>query len=191
MSTPVPADQVPVYSQPVAVAAPMPVPAAFLSPPPAVAPAPVVEQPTAPQPAPLPQIQAVQSIEPSVQIPEGGYARRIVRVPLPQLHLEGMAEPWIEMRNPGLMSTEALEQIGKGLQGIRVAEGEEPTAEDEGVIYETVAQLLRRWCMWDGSSVEDTPSMLPEIPTAALLRRVPLVVVRQIVRAFQELQDPQ
>jgi len=59
------------------------------------------------------------------------------------------------------------------------------------VIYETVAKLLRRWSMGDGSSDADTPPMLPEFPDAGLLRKAPLGVVRQIVRVFRELQDPQ
>jgi hypothetical protein len=179
----------PAYPTPQAAPA-QPVPLAFLAPPPASV-QPIPEQPVpAVQPQPLPQIQAVESLAPSVKIPEGGYAQRIVRVPMPQFQLEGLPEPWVEMRNPGLMATSSLDEMGNGLRGIKVGEDGEPTAGDTQVVLATMVRLLRRWCMWDATSEEDVPPLLPETITADMVQRAPLGVIKAIGAAFMELQDP-
>ena len=180
----------PAYPMPQAAPA-QPVPLAFLAPPPADVQV-IPEQPApAVQPQPLPQIQAVASVAPSVQIPEGGYARRITTIRLPQFHLEGLPEPWIEMRNPGLMSSSAIDEISKGLRGVAVGDDGEPTEADAEIIKTTMLKLLRRWCIWDARSEADVPPLLPETPTVELLSYAPLGVIGAIGAAFRELQDPQ
>ncbi len=187
MSIPVPpADQTPAYPAP--QPAPAPVPPAFLGA--SAAPQPVYEQPPAPAPQPLPQIHAVEVVAPSVQVPEGGYAQRVVRIPLPQFALPGLPIPWIEMRNPGLMAPESIDEISKGLRGISVDEGADPSAADAEVIMATMIKLLRRWCIWDARSEADVPPLLPETPSRELLSWAPLGVIGAIGQAFRELQDP-
>jgi len=182
----------PDYPQPAAAAAAQPVPTAFLAP---AAGQPVYEQPYMPhpqaQPQPLPQIQAVQSVAPSVQVPEGGYAQRITTIKLPQFHLQGLPEPWIEMRNPGLMASETIDEISRGLRGISVGDDGEPTAADAEVIKTTMLKVLRRWCIWDARSEADVPPLLPATPTVEGLSYAPLGVIGAIGAAFRELQNPQ
>jgi hypothetical protein len=165
---------------PVYPPAPQPVPATFVPQPvPSAAPAAPV----------LPQLADQQAT--AVQIPEGGYAQRIVRIPLPQFHLAEVPAPWVEMRNPGLMAQEALEEIGHGLTGVTIGPDGQPSEADSELVLATMARLLRRWCMWDASSEDDVPPLLPETVTVESLRKAPLGVFRAIGAAFVELQNPQ
>lgn len=158
-----------------------PVPGTFLPQPPV--PLPVYEQ--------IPQIADQQALA-STQIPPGGYAQRITHIPLPQFALEGLPEPWIEMRNPGLMAPETLKEIGKGLSGIAVGPDGEPDDEaGEAAVWATMARLLRRWCMWDATNEDAVPPLLDETVTVELLNKAPMGVMKAITAAFKELQNPQ
>lgn len=160
---------------------PMPVPSTFQAQPPV--PLPAYEQP------PVPQLADQANAAP--QIPEGGYAQRIVRIPLPQFRLEGLPEPWVEMRNTGMMSQDALDELGQGLQGVAIGADGKPAEGDVSTVMATLTKLIRRWCMWDGSSDDDVPPMLPEQVDVASLRRAPVGVLKTIMKATQELSDPQ
>lgn len=165
---------------PVVQPVPQPVPPTFQPQPPV--PLPAYEQPaqTAPQ-APA-----------AVRIPEGGYALRVVRVPLPEFALAGLPEPWVEMRNPGLMSQEALEGMMEEMRAVKIGDDGEPTdVADVNRIFGQVLKLVRDWCMWDGGSDEDVPPLLPKPTTLAVLRRAPAGALKKIMETFQELQNPQ
>ena len=130
---------VPTYLPPETITAPVPeqpaqeVPATFLPQPPV--PLPVYEQ--------VPQI-ADQAAVASVQVPEGGYAQRFVKIPLPQLHIEGVQAPWIELRNPGLMAPDVFDEMSKGLAGVTENEAGEPLERDQGVI-DAYRQITAAW----------------------------------------------
>ena len=139
----------------------------------------------------VPQIVDQEAVT-SVQVPQGGYAQRITRLPLPELALPGLPEPWMEIRNPGLLSQSTIEELGQGLRGVTTGDDGQPTGEvDSQLIIATMAKLLRRWCMWDATSDEDVPPLLPETITLEDLNKAPLVALKSIVRAFREFQDPQ
>jgi hypothetical protein len=157
-----------------------PVPAAFDAQPPAP---PVV------QPTPLPQLADQQAT--AVQIPEGGYASRWTRIPLPQFALPGLPEPWIEIRNPGMMPQTALDEIAAALTAVEVGPNGEPLARDNDKVYDQLLKLIRGWCMWDAMSDADVPPLLPTPTDAAMLRRAPSGALAQVFRAFAELQNPQ
>lgn len=157
-----------------------PVPGTFLPQPPV--PLPVYEQ--------IPQIADQQAVA-SVQIPTGGYAQRVTRIPLPQFALEGLPEPWVEIRNPGLMAPEILEEIGKGLSGVKPDADGEPSVDDEQLVWTTMIRLMRGWCMWDATSEDDVPPLLDSKVTVGLLRKAPMGVIKALMKAFQELQNPQ
>jgi hypothetical protein len=152
-----------------------------------------------PQPAvPLPAYEqqgipqaADQEAVTSVQVPVGGYAKRIVRLPMPQFALPGLPDLWIEIRNPGLLAQSTIEEMQQGLRGVTVDEAGEPGEADSKLILETMSSLLRRWCMWDATSDDDIPPLLPETVTVADLSRAPLGVLGEIGKAFRELQNPQ
>lgn len=189
MSTPAPSPngQPPTYPGPGPAAAfPPPVEAGNGEIPSTFQPQPPVPLPAYEQPAAVPQLADQANAAP--QVPEGGYASRIVRISLPQFHLQGLPEPWVEMRNPGMMSQDALEAIGRGLQGQQSDADAEP---DPDVIMGTLAQLVRRWCMWDGTSEDDMPPMLPEQVDVASLRRAPVGVLKHVMQTVKELSDPQ
>jgi hypothetical protein len=157
------------------------------------APAPATFQPAAPvpQPAPaLPQLADQQAA--SVQIPTGGYASRVVRIPLPAFALPGVPLPWVEMRNPGMMAQAALDEIQAGMQAVQVGPDGEPVAgADTAAIFEQLQRLMRAWCMWDATSDDDVPPLLPDPASADILRKAPSGVLIEVMRAFQELQNPQ
>lgn len=161
------------------------------------APVPPTFQPQPPVPLPayeqqnMPQI-ADQAAITSVQVPQGGYAQRITRIPMDEFRLEGQPELWVEMRNPGLLAPDTIEEITKGLSGVTVDDKGEPTTSgDTRVILETMGRLLRRWCMWDATSDDDQPPMLPEAVTVEMLGKAPIGVLGALGKAFRELQNPQ
>jgi hypothetical protein len=139
----------------------------------------------------VPQILDQEAVT-SVQVPKGGYAQRITRIPLPELALPGLPEPWLEIRNPGLLSQSTIEELSQGLRGVTTGNGGQPTGEaDSQLIMATMAKLLRRWCMWDATSDDAIPPLLPETITLENLNKAPLVALKSITRGFRELQDPQ
>lgn len=159
---------------------PQPVPAAFDAQPPAAIPA---------APAPIPQLADQQAT--AVQIPEGGYASRWTRIPLPQFALPGLPEPWVEIRNPGMMPQQKLDEISAALTRVETGPDGQPLARDTDVIFDQLLQLIRAWCMWDATSDADTPPLLPPPADAATLRRAPSGALVHVFRAFMELQNPQ
>lgn len=164
------------------VPGPQPVPATFQPQPPV--PLPVYEQPAA---APAPD-QAAPAI------PEGGYARRFVDIPLPELNLPGI-ECSVRMRNPGMMSQGAFEEIMNALDGVKIGEdGTEAAdvAEQLPVMQAQVLKLIASWVVWDAESAEDVPPLLPSPPRSVDdLKRAPMAVMNAVMAAFKELQDPQ
>lgn len=164
---------------------PAAVPPTFQAQPPV--PLPVYEQPTVPQ-------LADQSNAAS-QLPEGAYAQRFVDIPLPELALPGI-DCWVRMRNPGMMSQGAFEEITGAIQGIQVGGDGAPTEEDATkqlpLMQAQMVKLIASWRVWDAESAEDIPPLLPSPPrTAEDLKRAPLQVLKAVMGAFQELRDPQ
>jgi hypothetical protein len=184
--------------QPTPVYPPVPQPTPAPIPGPQPQPTPPVPQPVpatfTPQPlppaaptAPLPQLADQQAT--TVQVPPGGYASRFVRIPLQEFALPGVPEPWVEIRNPGMMAQEALDEIVAGFRAVRVGPDGEP---DQTAVYQQLLHLIRSWCMWDARSDDDRPPMLPTNPTdIATLRRAPGGALLKVFTAFQELQNPQ
>jgi hypothetical protein len=159
-------------------------------------PAPMVPAAFQPQPpVPLPTYEQVPQLADqqatSVQIPEGGYASRWTRIPLPKVALPGVPEPWVEIRNPGMMAQDALDEIATALTSVEVGSNGEPVARDSGKIYEQLLKLIRGWCMWDAWSDAEVPPLLPAPTDAAVLRRAPSGALAQVFKAFAELQNPQ
>lgn len=159
--------------------------------PPTFQPQPPVPLPVYEQPQQIPQI-ADQAAVTSVQVPEGGYAQRTTRIYMNQFRLEGLPELWIEMRNPGLMAPSAIDEMSTGLRGVKTDDQGDPVdGTDTTLIMETVARLMRRWSMWDATSDDQVPPMLPEAVTIEDLNKAPIGVLGAIGRAFKELQNPQ
>jgi hypothetical protein len=139
----------------------------------------------------MPQIADQEAVT-SVQVPKGGYAQRITRISMNEFRLEGQPELWVEMRNPGLMAPNSIDEITDGLKGMKMGDDGEPVSSgDTKVILETMGKMLRRWCMWDATSDEDEPPMLPETVTLEMLGKAPLGVLAALGKAFKELQNPQ
>jgi hypothetical protein len=70
-------------------------------------------------------------------------------------------------------------------------DGEPTDSGDTKVILETMGKMLRRWSMWDATSDDDEPPMLPETVTLEMLGKAPIGVLGALGRAFKELQNPQ
>ncbi|MDH6141160.1 hypothetical protein P3T35_003173 [Kitasatospora sp. GP30] len=162
--------------------------------PPAPQPVPATFDPQPPVPAPitptqLPQLADQQAT--AVQIPEGGYASRWTRIPLPQYAVAGVPEPWVEIRNPGMMPQSALDEIGAALTRVETGPDGEPVARDSGVIFDQLLRLIRSWCMWDATSDADVPPLLPPPVDAVTLRRAPSGALGHVFKTFAELQNPQ
>jgi hypothetical protein len=149
---------------------------------------------TAPTPAPDPAAQAIPQLAnqqaTAVQIPTGGYASRFVRIALPQFALPGVPEPWIEIRNPGMMAQQSLDEIGTALGLVETGPDGEPVAADTEAILRQMQRLIRAWCMWDAVSDDDVPPPLPAPSELATLRRAPSGALVAVMKAFMELQDP-
>jgi hypothetical protein len=178
MATPVqPYDQ----QAPVSV----PVPATFQPQPPV--PLPAYEQPVqaaAPEPAPA-------------AIPEGGYAKRFIDLPLPEFNLPGI-DCQVRLRNPGMMSQGAFEDLFSSIDGIQLGPDGEPVLDAEQAkqalpkLYGQLTKLIASWTMWDATSAEDVPPLLPSPPeTAEHLKAAPAGAIKRIMDAVQELKDPQ
>lgn len=147
--------------------------------------------PAAPVPTPpgIPQI-ADQSAT-AAQIPAGGYASRFTRISLPQFALSGLPEPWVEIRNPGMMAQETLDEIGAAINAVEVGPNGEPATDTDGAaIYAQMLRLIRSWCIWDAVSEDDVPPLLPAPSDMATLRRAPAGALVAVFKAFMELQDP-
>lgn len=162
---------------------PPPMPAQPLEVPPTFQPQPPVPLPAYEQPVPQ-----MQQAPPPVQVPEGGYAQRVVRIPMTKFTLPGLEDLWVDMRNPGLMAPSAVDDIATQLQGVSADQAE--TEEAKQAAYAAILALVRRWRMWDATSDDDVPPLLPEVPDVDTLQRAPLGVLVELGRAFQELQDP-
>lgn len=154
------------------------VPAAFAAP-----------APPAPAPPGIPQLADQNAT--SVQIPEGGYASRFTRLRLPQFALPGVPEPWVEIRNPGMMAQETLDEIGAAINAVEIGPNGEPVTDTDGAaIYAQMLRLIRSWCLWDAVSEDDVPPLLPAPSDLATLRRAPAGALVAVFKAFMELQDP-
>jgi hypothetical protein len=162
------------------------VPPTFQAQPPV--PLPVYEQPVVPQLAD----QANATPQP---IPEGGYAQRFVDIPLPELNLPGI-QCSVRMRNPGMMSQGAFEEITEAVKAVQVGEDGQPSEDDAAaqlpLMQAQMLKLIAAWTVWDAESAEDVPPLLPSPPrTVDDLKRAPLQVLKAVMGAFQELRDPQ
>lgn len=197
MTTPVyPLGQQSVQEPPLRPVAPGPAGAQWGVPQPEPVPATFQAQPPVPLPAyeqPVPQLADQANAAP--QIPEGGYAKRFVDIPLPELNLPGI-ECSVRIRNPGMMSQGAFESMMAAMEGVKLDASGEPdathAAEAMPGMHEQLLKLIAAWRVWDAESVEDVPPMLPSPPTTAEdLQRAPVVVMKAVMAAVKELQDPQ
>jgi hypothetical protein len=158
------------------------------------APQPPVPLPVYEQPAPV--LQLADQANTSPRIPEGGYAKRFVDIPLPELNLPGI-ECKVRMRNPGMMSQGAYEEIMNAIKGVPMGEDGKPDeaesdlAEQLPVMQAQFLKLIASWTVWDAESAEDVPPLLPSPPTSVEdLKRAPMAVMNAMVAAFKELQNP-
>ncbi|NUP48065.1 MAG: hypothetical protein HOW97_12230 [Catenulispora sp.] len=155
-------------------------------------------QPQPPVPLPVYEQSATPQLadqgNAAPQIPEGGYAKRFVDVPLPELNLPGI-ECKVRMRNPGMMSQGAYEEITKALDGMKLTEDAADVADfakQLPVMQVQMLKLIASWTVWDAESAEDVPPLLPSPPTSVDdLKRAPMGVMTAMMAAFKELSDPQ
>lgn len=160
--------------------------------PPTFQPQPPVPLPAYEQPA-VPQLADPDNAAP--QLPEGSYAQRFVDIPLPELNLPGI-ECSVRMRNPGMMSQGAFEEITNALSGVPLDENGQPTEADAmeqlPLMQAQMLKLIASWTVWDAESAEDNPPLLPSPPRSVEdLKRAPLPVMKALMATFQELQNPQ
>jgi hypothetical protein len=180
-------------------AAAQPVPGPAAEPPAAQVPATFQPQGPVPLPAheqPTPAPAAPQAPG-AVPIPEGGYARRFIDLPLPEFNLPGI-NCVVRLRNPGMMSQGAFEELFSSIDGIQVDANGEPVLDIEQAkqalprLYGQLMNLIASWRMWDATSAEDVPPLLPSPPTTVEdLKRAPAGAMKRILDAVQELKDPQ
>ncbi|MEZ0066676.1 hypothetical protein ABIA32_002688 [Streptacidiphilus sp. MAP12-20] len=196
MTTPMPV--YPPTDQPYPTPAPMPNPAKPAMP---AAPMQPVDVPPTFQPqaaVPLPayeqQLVADTPQPPApVQIPKGGYAQRFVTVPLPTFNLPGI-DCQVKLRNPGMMAHGATEDMVAAVETVELDDDGEPVNKAQAfpMLHRQLLGLIAAWTMWDATSPDDNPPLLPSPPASIDdLKRAPSGAIQAILAAVAELQVPQ
>lgn len=104
-----------------------------------------------------------------------GYANRIVRREYPELG----EKVFIEYRNPKTVAADIL------------APSDSNNLTNRQVLYQISANLLRNWCVYDGTSDDDEPPMLEAPATPEMVGRMPFAIVRDLMDDITEaIQGP-
>jgi hypothetical protein len=125
-----------------------------------------------------------------------GYSNRIIHVPFPDLTEDQEKDPiWLSIRNPQYMSPNELRP-----QDVVLKEDgtpEDPAAAQEAM-YAVYAKLIIGWRVYDPGSIQVDPETgveldmvrLPSPPTAELVARLPMVIIKKLSEVIKNAINP-
>ena len=142
---------------------------------------------TTPEPAP-------DFTVPTPVVQGGDFAKLFVKVDCADLTPEGLDPMWVELRNPGMMPQGVIEDLGASIGEVETDSDGKPVNEAAAApaIWRVMGKLIRRWHVYDVmSDDEPLPLLDPQPKTPDAVRAAPSVVLKRVMQAMQELQNPQ